>query len=262
MNTGLSNKTEKNIISFAKQMRFFAILFSLSVVLCTSNLYAQYPETLIRKGNSIYFDGDFQGAEKNYRKALQKDTLNHKAMFNLGDALYMQKNYSQAANIFKNLSGQNLDSDIKSKVYHNLGNSLLSTAIYSDTLDFNARQGKVKESIEAYKNSLRLSPDDNDSRYNLVYANKLLKKMQQQQQQQQQNQDKKEEEKDNKEDKQQKEQQQEKNKDEKQQKKESSVSKEDAERMLEALKNNEKKTKENLEKGKKVPVQSNIENDW
>ena len=54
-----------------------------------------------------------------------------------------------------------------SKAYHNLGNSFFVLEQYD-------------KAIEAYKQSLRLNPSDNETRYNLVKA------MQQQKQQQQQ----------------------------------------------------------------------------
>ncbi len=62
----------------------------------------------------------------------------------------------------------------KSTSLYNLGNSLLMA-------------NKVAESIDAYKASLKLDPDNMEAKYNLGYAQDLLK--QQQQQQQQQNQD-------------------------------------------------------------------------
>ena len=49
--------------------------------------------------------------------------------------------------------------------------------------------------IEAYKEALRNNPKDDETRYNLALAQKMLKDQQQQQQEQQQNQDKKQDQK-------------------------------------------------------------------
>lgn len=38
---------------------------------------------------------------------------------------------------------------------------------------------KIQEAIDAYKTALKNKPEDNDTRYNLVYAQMLLKKQQQ-----------------------------------------------------------------------------------
>jgi Mg-chelatase subunit ChlI len=147
-----------------------------------------------------------------------------------------------------------MDDQTRSGTYYNLGNSLLKVAIDSAHL---AGQ-LLPQSIEAYKNSLRINPEDADAKYNLAFAQRLLKKtqQQQQQQQQQQNQDKNEDQKqdqneDQKQDQQQQEQDRRQNEEmadqsSQQQGQPQQISKEDAERILEALKNDEKETLENL----------------
>lgn len=235
----------------------YIMIFIFAAILANFKSYAQYPETLIRKGNSDYKNEKFQDAEKNYRKARQRDSTNFKAMFNLGDALYKQKQFNQASNIFQLLSNQQVDNELKAKVFHNLGNSQLSEGIYSDTLDVNSRQKIIKNSIDSYKKSLRLNPNDDETRYNYVYANKMLKKMENQQNQQNQDKDKDKDKQD-----QQNQEQNKNDEDKKEQQKKSEISKEDAERMLEAIKNNEKNTREKLDKSNQKPIKTNIENDW
>ncbi|HRS53586.1 MAG TPA: tetratricopeptide repeat protein [Bacteroidales bacterium] len=258
-------KNINTINNHSLKLKFICYTYIIILYLIiNNNLYAQYPETLIRKGNNEYNKGKFQEAEKLYRKANTKDTSNIKALFNLGDALYKQKQYEQAANIFNNLTRQELDKNMMANVYHNIGNSLLSSAIYNDTLDFQTKQNKIKQSIEAYKKALKLKPDDNETRYNYIYASKLIKKIENQKQQKQENN------KDKKQEKQEQQQQSNNNdknqqnqqKQQKQQQQQQSISKQDAERMLEAIKNNEKYTKEKLDKNKIKPVKVNIEKDW
>ncbi len=78
----------------------------------------------------------------------------------------------------------NEDKDKRSASMYNLGNSLLMA-------------NKLQESIDAYKNSLKLNPDNMEAKYNLAYAQDLLKKQQEQQkQQQQQNKDNQDQNKD------------------------------------------------------------------
>ena len=69
--------------------------------------------------------GNYSEAEVDYLKSLSKDKLNDKALFNLGDAYYKQKNYDKANSAFQNL-GSLLNSEvknIKAGSYYNLGNS-------------------------------------------------------------------------------------------------------------------------------------------
>jgi alpha-galactosidase/6-phospho-beta-glucosidase family protein len=135
----------------------------------------------------------------------------------------------------------------------------------------------LAQSIDAYKNSLRLDPADNDAKYNLAYAQKMLEKNQQQQQQQQQNKDKQDQpdqdqqNQDQQKQEQEKEQEQQEQKDEladqqqqqQQQSKPQEISKADAERILEALKNDEKQTLEKLKQAQiKMTRVVKSEKDW
>ena len=142
--------------------------------------YSQDERKFIRDGNSKYNGTKYSEAEISYRKALEKDPNSFKAAFNLGDALYKQKKYEEAASQFQSIANTDITKEEKAKVYHNLGNSYMQTK-------------KYKESIEAYKQALRNNPTDVETKYNLAYANKMM----QQQQKQQQN-DKNDKNKDNK----------------------------------------------------------------
>jgi Mg-chelatase subunit ChlI len=229
--------------------------YILSLILAMAGLIqAQQDTRHIRQGNRYYDDGEYKKAEIEYIKSTESSRTPHKGIYNLGNALYMQDNYTQAAAAYDTLRTFRMDDQTRSGTYYNLGNSLLKVAIDSAHL---AGQ-LLPQSIEAYKNSLRINPEDADAKYNLAFAQRLLKKtqQQQQQQQQQQNQDKNEDQKqdqneDQKQDQQQQEQDRRQNEEmadqsSQQQGQPQQISKEDAERILEALKNDEKETLENL----------------
>jgi tetratricopeptide (TPR) repeat protein len=162
----------------------------------------------------------------------------------------MQKNYDEATRIYSDLAGKNQDRDIQSKIYHNLGNTLLEAKQYD-------------KSIMAYKNALVNNPSDLDTKYNLEYAKMMLKKQQEQQKKDQdkKDQDKKDQDKkdQNKDQQKQDKQQDQKNQQSQDQKK---LSKEDANRMLEALKNDEKKTMQKVKKEKAKVQVIGVEKDW
>jgi tetratricopeptide (TPR) repeat protein len=225
---------------------FMPVLIITLFLALGNNVSAQQPAKFIRKGNSEYGDAKYKDAEINYRKALDKSPQSVKATYNLGDALYKQGDYEKAASSFSNITGQRSLSDkSKAAAFHNLGNSLL-------------QEKKYGESIDAYKNALRLNPKDEETRYNLAYAMTKL----QQQQNNKNNQDKNKDQKQ-----QQKQQQQQQNKDEQQkqqpqQPQNKQMKKQDAERMLQALNNNEKQTLDKVKKNKAKAVKVSVEKDW
>ena len=131
---------------------------------------------------------------------------------------------------------------------------------------------KYQEAINAYKQSLRLNPNDEDTRYNLQMARAKL--AQQQQQQKQQNKDQKQDQKKDQQKQDQQQNQQQNQKQNQQQKQEEAkqdqtrqqlqkknqMPKQEADRILDAMRNNEKEPQKNLRKREAVHVK--VEKDW
>jgi len=231
-------------------------LIALFFLICFSGpVWAQADRKFIRQGNRQYEKDKFPESEIYYRKALDKNKGSGDAVFNSGDALYKQKKYEDAGKQFTESHRMNEDRDKKSASLYNLGNSLLMA-------------NKIQESIEAYKNSLRLKPDNAEAKYNLAYAQDLLKEQQQQQQQQQQNEDNKDQEKKddgNKNQDQEKDSQDKQNNDQqkdKQDQQQQSISKEDAERLLNAIANDEKNVQEKVKLAKAAKARVKTVKNW
>jgi Ca-activated chloride channel homolog len=213
--------------------------------------FPQGDKKFIRKGNREYDKQKYSESEISYRKAIDKNKSSANAVFNIGDALYKQKKYEDAGKQFADNTNMNEKQDKKSTALYNLGNSFLMA-------------NKFQESIEAYKNSLILNPGNMEAKYNLAYAQDMLKKQQQQQQKQNQDKDKqnKDEKKNNEENKNQdnKQQQQNNNQDQNQQnqQQQQNISREDADRLLKALANDEEKVQEKvrLEKAAREKVRT------
>ena len=114
------------------------------------------------------------------------------------------------------------------------------------------------KAVEAYKMSLRNNPADDETRYNLALAQKMLKD---QQQNQDQNQDQ------NKDQQQKQDQQQDKNKDKQNdqkqdEKKDNQMSKENAEQLLNSVMQDEKDVQDKVKKQQKVLQGGRLEKDW
>ena len=156
------------------QKTYITLLF----LLVASCAFAQKTERdYLRSGNKLYNDSLFIKAEVDYRKALEINPKSTDAMFNLGNSLLMQQKAKEAMEQFESASKVEKDKDKLAQIYHNMGVILQSSKQYP-------------QCIEAYKESLRNNPKDDETRYNLALAQKLLKDQQNQnQQQQQQNKD-------------------------------------------------------------------------
>jgi len=223
---------------------------------------AQSVRSLVNGGNDLYKDQKYGDAEVNYRKALEKEQGLLQGKFNLGNALYKQGKFDEAVKEYDNVLEKTGTKDLKAESHFNVGNSLM-------------KQQKYQEAAQSYIESLKLDPNDQDAKYNLSYALRMLR----QQQQQQQNKDKKNQDKkqdQNKNDQQQQNQQdqqkkQQQNQQQNQQQKqdqaqqragqqEKKMSKADAERILDVLKNNERDVQKKLRV--RQAVRPRTERDW
>jgi Ca-activated chloride channel family protein len=249
-------------------MKQFIIVVLL--VLQASFLFAQQEKKFIKKGNELYQQQNYKDAESSYRLSVGKKDKTVEGNFNLGDALYKQKKYAEAGAQFNKIASSSNNKEVLAKAYHNLGNSLLDSK-------------KLEESIAAYKKSLLNNPQDDETRYNLAYAQKKLQQQKQQDKKNKddknkdknkndkdkKNQDDKNKDKDKKDQDKDKKNQDDKNKDQDkkdqqngEQPQPNNVSKEDAERMLEALNNDEKQTQDKLKNKKLKGAKVQITKDW
>ena len=237
----------------------------------------------VRQGNHAYKKGNFEEAETKYRKALDRDNSYYKSQYNLGNALYKQKRYDEAIPHYEQaLQQPSLEKKTQSKVLHNLGNSHL----LSGMKDRQNGMQHFQQAVQSYQKALTLDPKNEETRYNLSYAKKLLQQAQQNQNQQnqdqqnqdqqnqdqqnqdQQNQDQQNQDQQNKDqqnkDQQNKDQQKQdqQNQQQRDQQKKQQQKKEQAEQMLKAVENNEKKTMKDQYKKLEVGRPGRIEKDW
>ncbi|MGB3870539.1 MAG: tetratricopeptide repeat protein [Flavobacteriales bacterium] len=236
--------------------RLTLILLALATA-CT--LHAQEVDRALRKGNTDYKKGDLEGAIDAYSKA-EKD---ERGMFNLGNAYYRQDSIADALRSYENAASMAKGAEAQARAYHNLGNSWM-------------KQDKYQEAINAYKEALKRVPMDEDTRYNLAFAQKKLAQEQQQQKQKQKDNDKDKDQ--DKQDKQDKKEEQDKDQDQQdrdqkkneekqdekkqEQKQQERIDPQDAKRMLEAAQQKEQDVQEKVREMMQPKPSKPTEKDW
>ena len=199
-----------------KYISFFLLL------LMAATVSAQKAERdFIRKGNRFFKDSVYVDAEVNYRKALETNPQSTVSMFNLGNTLAQQNKLQEAMEQYVAATKIEKDKNDLAQIYHNMG------VIFQSQKDY----GKA---VEAYKQSLRNNPKDDETRYNLALAQKMLKDQQQNKDQQQPPQP---------------------------QKKDSEMSKENAEQLLNSVMQDEKDVQDKVKK-QQVIQGGRLEKDW
>lgn len=226
-------------------------LYTLFILICVSTccMAQKTDRDYLRSGNKLYKDSLFIKAEVDYRKALDVNPKSTDAMFNLANSLLMQQKANEAMEQFESVSKIEKDKSKLAEIYHNMGVILHVNKQYP-------------QCIEAYKEALRNNPKDDETRYNLALAQKMLKDQQQQQQNQDQQEQKQEQKEDQKEE--QKEQQQEQNQEQQQQNQQQNkneMSKENAQQLLNAVMQDEKNVQDKVKK--QIQIQGKkLDKDW
>lgn len=256
-------------------MKGIVITFIVALTTIPIVLFAQPERKYIRQGISYYkqaIDDSnrvdttvMKKAVESYQKALEYRPTSIEGRFNLANAKLKMGDFQQAEREYRSLQSAIVHDSVKAKIYHNLGNAQLY-------------QGKIKESIEAYKNALRLNPNDLETKYNLAFAQSKLRQMKNQQQQNQnqdQNNNDNQQNQQNNQQQQNQQQAQQQRAEEKQAREEpmkeeqnqpkddkQKFSKEDAARILEALQNQEQRIQDKLNKERKSRSRQRPSRDW
>ena len=247
----VKNPILRRISLFKRSPKPAAILLLLMIGMAAQ---AQTDRQLVRRGNKQFRLGNSAEAEVLYRKAVEKNPRNAQANYNLGNALMLQRKDSLSINQLQTAAKLESNPIRRAQAYHNIGVICQQRQMFG-------------EAIEAYKESLRNNPTDNETRYNLA----LCKRQQKQQQQNQQNQNK--DNKDNKDknkdkqDKQDQQKQDEQKKDEQQKQDQQKqddqkMSRENAEQMLNAAIQEEKQTQERMKKAQQKAGKRVLQKNW
>jgi Ca-activated chloride channel homolog len=238
-------------------------------------LHGQEERRHIREGYKAYMEENYQDAEIGFRKAEEANRESYIARYNTSAALYQQQQLEESGERFAELMEETSDPAEQAKLLHNIGNVLTEGEQY-------------KEAVAAYKQSLKLNPSDEDTRYNLAYALEKLREQEQQEQNQDQDQDQDQDQEQNQnqdnqdnrqqeqeqeqqdeqqnqqeqEQQQQQQEEQEQDQQEQQPQQQQELSKEEAERLLNAILQKEKDIKEEVDKKRAQQAKIKTDKDW
>ena len=205
---------------------------------------------MARSGNKLFQKEQYDKAELEYRKALEINPSDKVANFNLANTLVRTERGEEADKIYQEMLKEIkiLPKDEAADVAHNAGNLAMAKKDYA-------------KAIEMYKESLRRRPTDEETRYNLALAQKLLEQQQQDnneenqdnkdnQEQQQQDNQQQQNQQDQQQDQQKDQQKDQPNKQQEQPQNAETMSQDNAEKILQAYLQDEKDTQRKVERMK------------
>ncbi len=137
------------------------------------------PATALRH----YQRGHYRAALEEFERLASERPDDARLHFNAGTAAYRAGEFESAIRHFGNtLRTTNLE--LQRDAFHNLGNARFAHGEATEQLDQRLRLWE--QAIESYEASLKLDPENPDTRHNLDYVRRRLEELKQQQQEQQQ----------------------------------------------------------------------------
>lgn len=204
-------------------------------------------------GNQRFHRNQTDAATAYYLKVLSKDASNSRAMFNLANVYLTKGNVQAADSLYNRVTQLERNPQMRAMAWHNRGYISQTAALHSRE----QQQQLLRQAIEHYKQSLRLNPHSDLTRYNLALCQKQLKNSpQSQQQQQKQQKQNKQDKQQNKNNKQQQNQQQQQQQNQQQQQQD----RQQTEQYMNLARQAERRALERLKK--QQPRQRSLEKNW
>ncbi len=205
-------------------------------------------------GNQRFHRNQTDAATTYYLKVLSKDASNSRAMFNLANVYLTKGNVHAADSLYNRVTQLERNPQMRAMAWHNRGYISQTAALHSRE----QQQQLLRQAIEHYKQSLRLNPHSDLTRYNLALCQKQLKNspQSQQQQKQQQQQKKQNKQQDNKQQQNNKQQQQQNQQQQNQQQQD----RQQTEQYMNLARQAERRALERLKK--QQPRQRSLEKNW
>lgn len=151
--------------------KFIHIVFLLS---CFSAFGQDDWRDSLNIAREAYKKADYTKALKYYESAQKKAPENIDLSDEMAQSAYKAREFEKAEKIYQQSSDSKKSNIQKADNYHNIGNSRMKKKDYQGAID-------------AYKESLRLNPNDDNTRYNLSEAIRQLKNEQKKDNQNNQN---------------------------------------------------------------------------
>lgn len=161
-----------------------AFVVTMFLLLGTIDAEAQYlrERGLVRQGNSSFERRNYRTSLNRYNQALEHDSTSYEALYNRANAHHQVRRTNPQDSTLKaettygyyeQIAADTLLSDMqRAEVLRNLGESLFS-------------EEKYEAALNAFRESLRLNPDDKETKYDYVLTKRIVDQKRQQQQNQQ-----------------------------------------------------------------------------
>lgn len=143
-------------------MTKFKMKLIVVLLLMSSNILSQNWIDSVNAAKKSYESGKYEDAYRQFENAQKIAPQETNLTKDLGTTAYRKGDYEKSQKAYDLATSDSSNPLEAAKIWHNQGNCYL-------------KQKKYEEAIESYKQSLRLNPSDEETRYNLSEAKRRMK---------------------------------------------------------------------------------------
>jgi Ca-activated chloride channel family protein len=164
----------------------------LLMVCCASSAFAEPVYKRVREGNKLFEGGKYQDAYDRYSDAQIDAPEMRELDFNIASTLFRQGKYEEAIEAYSRGAGS-VRRPVEAAAHYGIGNSKFAMGEKQGSLEL------MREAIDSYRQTLEITPDDADAKFNIEFVQRRIKELineqqeQEQEQEQEQNQEEQEE---------------------------------------------------------------------
>lgn len=128
----------------------------------------------VAEGNRRYAAGDYAGAADAYAEALARGDTSAVLRYNLGTTLLRLGRYDEALPHLEAAAREGSPLPVRARGHYNGGGADLEPAFTGAVTDAAERRARLRRAVRHYRDALRLDPGNDDARWNLELAQRLL----------------------------------------------------------------------------------------
>ncbi|MCK5269271.1 MAG: tetratricopeptide repeat protein [Sedimentisphaerales bacterium] len=173
------------------------LLITILLAILAVNVRAETRDKLVRQGNQLYRQQNYQKALQQYDQAQPEGSNNPSLQYNRANCLYKLEDYAESINLYREVSAQAKDTQLVVRAKYNMGNCHFQQGIKQRDTNPQKALEELTDAVKNYRESLDMNPQDDEARRNIAVTRLVMKdimdqikKDQEKQKQQQQDKEK------------------------------------------------------------------------
>ncbi len=151
-------------------------VFVIIVLISAGSAEGASPRTLVRRGNELFQQEEYDKALGMYEKALKEDPESPVVNFDIGTVLYKNEEYAAAGRHF-NAALLSEDERIRQNAHYNLGNTHYHLGLEKEDEAPTQAMHHFENALTHYERALAEDPSDEDAQYNREIVKKELERL-------------------------------------------------------------------------------------